>query len=295
MKVGLIGPNTQVQHIENLFKKMNVEYKNMNEIFENKGFIKKYYIYLKELKNVDCVYTIGIAFRINPRIIIPNILRKRTINHWIGSDILSARKNKNFKITQKFIDKNLSCSNLISKELHEMGINSDIVPIIPSGMNYNIAEMPTNHSVLVYLPEGNEEFYGLDFVKLLAEKYPEIKFNIVANSNKEILPLKNVCFLGKLTLEEMEKLYNEISILLRLPKHDGLSLMLLEALAKGKEVIYSFEFPYTYTIDNTSDLTNVFNDIINNPPRANYMANEFIVKNYNDKVAYEMLINAIKV
>lgn len=289
MKIGLIGPQTQVQHIVQLFKKNDVEYVVLNETFKKGNVLTKYVNYVKIIREVGVIYSIGIAFRINPKIIIPKIFGKKVINHWIGSDVLVAKRGKTSKINQLFIDKNLSCSSLIKEELNEMGIRSTLIPIIPSGLKYDIAKMPANHGVLVYLPEGKEEFYGLKYVELLANKFSNVLFYIVANTNSKLILLDNVIFMGKLGLVEMEKLYDKISILLRLPEHDGLSLMLIEALAKGKKVIYKYDFPHVYTIKNEEELVYIFKQIVEEEPTINYEANRFINENYNEEVIYEMI------
>jgi len=286
MKIGVFGPQFQSQHIIELLKHFHVDCIDINKTLSGENLIKKYKQFIKTISKVDTVYTIGQSFRFNPKIVISKILGKKVISHWIGSDILEAKKNRFHKINQWFIDINLSCSELIQNELFDMGIASELLPIIPAGMSYDIAIMPKRHSVLVYLPEGNEEFYGKKFVEFLALEYPDIEFKIVANTNKNILNFKNVFFLGRLSFDEMEKLYDEISILLRLPEHDGLSLMLLEALAKGKEVIYKYPFPYTHTASNLTELKIVFSKIVSSEPKVNYEANEYIRNNYNQCKIY---------
>ena len=53
----------------------------------------------------------------------------------------------------------------------------------------------------------------------------------------------NVEFLG--LQRDLDPVYRAASILIRVPPHDSLSAMVLEALAWGREVIYSRPFPYT--------------------------------------------------
>lgn len=298
MVIGILGPKNQAQHIMNLLRKNKIEYIDLSYYFKNPNLLirykNRYKNYINAVRKVDVVYGIGQAFRLNPKLILARLLRKPVINHWIGSDVLAARKNKMHRINQLFINTNLSCSMLIKDEIMEMGINSKLLPIIPSGMRYDVAKMPEEHSVLVYMPEGNELFYGKKYVEYLAREFPTVRFLIVANSNKELINLENVSFLGRLSLEEMESLYDEISILLRLPEHDGLSLMLLEALAKGKQVIYKYKFPYVYTVSEMNDLRKAFEDIIKKTPKINYEANEFIRNNYNEKVILDELMNILK-
>jgi hypothetical protein len=294
MKIGLLGPNTQVQHISKLFDQYQIEYVNLNDSLKMKNKFLRFLEFVKMIKDVDIVYGIYGGHNFNLRFGIAKIYGKKVINHWIGSDVLEAQKNRWYRINQLFININLSCSNLIKDEIKELGIDSIELPIIPSGLDYNLSEMPSQHAVLVYLPEGKEDFYGIDYIDFLAKKYEAIDFFIVANSNSELLPYKNVHFMGKLNLEEMEQLYKRISILIRLPRHDGLSLMLLEALAKGKEVIYIYDFPFVNTVKNLEELVECFEKIIESPPKINIDGHNYIKNNYNDRAVYERFMNIIK-
>ena len=297
MVVGIIGSKVHTQYIMNLLKKNRIEGVDLNNKLKGRNIIikfKNYISYIKTLRRVDMVYVIGQAAHINLRLIIAKLFKKIVINHWIGTDVLIARKKKiHRKINQFFIDVNLASAPWLKNELMELGINATLLPIIPAGMRYEVAKMPKEHSVLVYMPEGRESFYGKKYIEYLAKEFPNIRFFIVANSNKELIKLKNVTFLGKLSLNEMEALYDKISILIRLPEHDGLSLMLLEALVKGKQVIYKYKFPYVYTPLDINNLREIFEEIIKKPPRVNYEASEFIKNNYNEKVIFNELMNIL--
>ena len=66
----------------------------------------------------------------------------------------------------------------------------------------------------------------------------------------------NVRVLGQLPLEKMEALYNKVSICLRIHISDGLSMSVLEAMAKGKKVIWNCRYPFAYPGSTTKEICN---------------------------------------
>lgn len=176
-------------------------------------------------------------------------------------------------------------SELLVKELDEIGIKASRVPIVPFEFEFSLKKMPEKHSVLVYLPEGREEFYGKEIIKELIAKEPDIQFHIVAHNGMKELEYNNVKFYGYLNSEEMEKLYDEITILLRYPKHDGMSMMVIEALSKGKYVVYKYNHPYVETpkSENINDIYRSFKSIIDRPVSINKEGHEFVKKYYSQE------------
>lgn len=290
MKILLFG-STQIQHIKKLFESHGIDVVILNEEGSKKSLLGKIYAFFNQLKDVDIVYQVygGSSLKL---FLVSKLLKKRTIKHWIGTDVLEQRKNYNSivsKINNILTDINLSVSSLLQEELREIGIDSHEVPIIPSIMFSGISLMPDKHAVLVYAPEGRELFYGMDYVKELAKLYPEIQFHVVANSNDNLF-MDNVIFHGMLSLPEMNDIYDKISILFRFPEHDGLSMMLLEALAKGKHVIYPYPFPYVHTPASRhfSDIQACFENIISNPPEINYSGSDYVHDTFTDTKIFNL-------
>ena len=277
MRILLISFDTQKEQLKNMLDNSDIEVLELNN---NKGKIKKLIESIRKIIKSDIVYIGYGCYKRNIYLYLAKIFNKKVISHWIGTDVLLAKENKNFNKVLKYIDCNLTCSPVLKEELKEIGINAIEMPIVPNWNNTNYSELPVKHSVLVYMPEKKEEFYGLKYVKYAAETYPELKFYIVANDN-DILNLKNVQFLGRISHEKMEKLYDKITILLRMPKHDGLSLMLLEALIKGKEIIYSYKFPYTQYASSEEEVSDKINEIIQKQPEFNKLGHQYVLKNYN--------------
>ncbi len=291
MKILLYGTG-QTQHIKNLFESHGIDVICLGvEDSKKSSLVRKYSIF-KLVKEVDIVYRVYGSPLLEKRFLLSKLLKKRTLTHWIGSDVLEEQKNCNriaVKINRKTTDINLSGSSLLKDELRELGIDSHEVPIIPSILFSNTSLMPDKHSVLVYVPEGRESFYGMNHVKELANRHPEVKFHIVANSNDSLF-MDNVIFHGMLSLSEMNDIYDETSILFRFPEHDGLSMMLLEALAKGKHVIYPYNFPYVNTpaSRNFNDIHECFKSVIKDPPAINFGGSEYIHATYTDTKMFNL-------
>lgn len=297
MKIGFMGSNTQVINIINMLKKKNIECINLNEIIKDKNErrIIKLYKFIKAIKDIDIIYNIYNNFSIYKFFFIAKMFGVKTLNHWIGSDVLDAEKRKkNYIFNNSLVDLNLSCSLHIKKEIENLGVDSKVLPIIPFNIEYKIYKMPDKHRVLVYLPSDKENFYGIDYIKKLSNKYSDIKFYIVGNDKRDLICSENVEFKGNVSYEEMEKIYRKTSILIRMPKHDGLSLMVLEALGKGKEVIYNYSFPGTNLAKNQEQLEEKFEKIVNFPPEINDEGYNYVTENLNHEIISRKLVNIFK-
>lgn len=139
--------------------------------------------------------------------------------------------------------------------------------------------MPKKHAVLSYVPEGKENFYGLDKIRKIAKEFPNIKFYILAKKAKKE---KNIEYLGRIPIKKMNKLYSKISVLLRPTIHDGLSMMVLEALGKKKQVLWNQHFLYCNPISD-------YKKILSNPPRLNTLGADFVKREYNkERIIWEL-------
>jgi hypothetical protein len=117
----------------------------------------------------------------------------------------------------------------------------------------------------------------------VARFFPDINFIIAGTTAEEYQPLpENVKALG--WVEDMDSLYANVHLCVRIPEHDGLSTFILEALARGKDVIYKYPFDYCLQAENEMEFKNVlqsryslFMDGLwdSNRSGAEFIANEF--------------------
>lgn len=162
------------------------------------------------------------------------------IMYWHGTDVLLAQQRFNSKtFVKKYseVAHHFTDADWLQKELEELGINAQILPFKYVEGKRDVGKYE-KVSVLTYLAEGKEAFYGLNDILKLAFRFPEVVFTIVGSNGRGIDHTSNVIFKG--WCMEMDKLRKENAIFIRLTEHDGNALSVLEALSYGQEVIWNY-------------------------------------------------------
>lgn len=288
----LLTGSSQIEDIADLLSRRGYDTK----VVKSRGYAKLRYLlqyyfkYSMALLRTDYVYLVYAQPNNNIMLVLARLFKKKVVMHWIGTDVYNYVNG--IVPAKPYAGRihHITGSHLLHDELKDVGIVSDIIPIIPFRMKLDLMEMPKEHAALVYMPEGKEEFYRADLIRELAVRNPKVKFHIVANAGYEPLRLENVIFHGKLGIDEMNKLYHEISILVRLPEHDGLSMMVIEALAKGKQVLYRYRHPFVYTPEKfePDSIDAEFKRILAEEPVVNVQGHEYILEHYNENAMMDM-------
>lgn len=279
-KIGIVGPS-QIYH---LIPVLEQQYSvvNLQKILDEKtnGFVKLIkFVY--EASRIDVLYNVFNSPFSYKKFNLVKLFGVKTITHWIGTDVRYAVEGKTDLTKLHNVDKHVVCFEALQEDLYKLGISADILPITPFNLEFKIAEMPKSHAVIIYMPKGVEDDYGFDEIERVFPKYPNVPFYIVANDDKEkFAAYPNVYPLGRLTKDEMETLYNKVSIVVRIHISDGLSMSVLEGLAKGKKVVWNCKYPFAYPGSTTDEICNSLDEIFKNPPQADTEAHTFINKEY---------------
>ena len=85
------------------------------------------------------------------------------------------------------------------------------------------------------------------------------------------------------SLQEMAKLYNEISIVIRFPEHDSLSISIMEAMFKAKIIIYRYEQECTIQAKTLEEMIQRIEEQIQNPPHYNIAAREYALNHFTEE------------
>ncbi len=177
--------------------------------------------------------------------VLASIVRKPVLWHWIGSDVLSVSTNTSAfrrRLVDKFIVRggagHLADSPQLAEELRELGVSASVVRLLTKCMEAAVEPLPARPCVLAYWNDERMKFYGGDIVMQLAREFPQVEFKIVAANGVGVADAPpNVKFLGY--QKDLGPIYRQCTALIRLPEHDSLSAMVLEALARGRYVIYN--------------------------------------------------------
>ena len=273
----LITGSSQIQHIKPLYQSQGWI---CDEFTSCPGALRRKLRNLKKVLMADTIYAVFGTHTASFYWRVAGLLRKKRILHWIGTDVLIALGDAPGRLVRDYNHTlHLAGSELLQRELRTVGIESTVVPIVPTSIQFSPLPMPERHAVLAYIPETKEEFYGMPLLKEIARRYPDICFHITANSGShDKCPLPNISYEGTLDAAGMRELYGKCSILFRYPQHDGLSMMVLEALGTGRIVIYKYPFPFVKTPAGGTlpDVLAVFEDALSVPPQADHRAVDYV-------------------
>ena len=202
-------------------------------------------------------------------------MKKKIIIHWIGTDVYNALNSPKSKfITKKYkdlIDVHLAVHSRLVNELNSVGISCQEVPL-PTFRLYPVNPIPVKKKILVYLPDSRSDFFGKPVIDKLFDSFPELDFIVLPNSGKDYSRTNVTCLSW---VDNMEEIYRDIALFIRLPVHDGLPNSVIEALSMGRYVIYSQEFPYCEYASSFEEVkTNLMNILQKSSPNergANYV------------------------
>ncbi len=257
MRVIITGNKIDVWLLSKYFTTMDI---NFSTIYREDRRVGNLMGLVKQVLWCDLVHILslklcgveGIAW-----ILILSILRimgKKTIIHWMGTDVLDLSPTLGWCVS-KLVDRHLAYSTWLVEELRDKNVESTWLPVLPP-LEVVPTPLPREFTVLVYLGgnESNIDFYGNVELEGIVKELPDVRFLILGRvSNGDRIKSSNVQYLGGVGYEDMNAVYEKCTVLLRQTKHDGLAFMVLEALARGKYVVWSQKFPYCFEAVGISD------------------------------------------
>lgn len=217
------------------------------------------------------------------------LLRRSVILHWIGTDLHyiatdRAARERFCQDVLPYVGAHWTVSAENAAELQGvLGIESRVVPIVEYDLlAQNPPPLPPVAGCFMYTGEGEpyESFYGLPEFLQVAKTFPELSFSVLKHSGRGMGSVPgNVRFLG--WIEDMGKIYRDHAILIRLTRHDGLPKMVLEALAWGRQVVYSHPFPHCQRAHNVSEVVRCLTAFQEHGIRLNLPGRRFVAEHFS--------------
>lgn len=194
-----------------------------------------------------------LAFSWGGRITLGRFLRasrclgtKNVVILWCGSDVLYAQEEfaAGKKINSWVAERvHWAASPTLAEEVRSMGLSCEYVQVSFVQSLATPAKLPAKFSVLAYVPTiQRASLYGLDRILEVADALRSVEFTLVGLQQGENLK-------GPPNLKVYNRVDNlashieQASVIWRPVRHDaGISFLVLEALAQGRHVLYSYPF-----------------------------------------------------
>lgn len=165
---------------------------------------------------------------------------------WAGSDVIQAQQNpQDLQIIKEERFNHISDGPWLVDELALLGLTAEYEPLTAVSPGSAVKPFPARFSVLTYLPEPRRDFYGERLVYEVARRMPDVTFTVVGTGGRSGAAPGNVTFLGY--VDNMPDVIDSSCVLLRLPRHDGKSMLVLETLSRARHVVWNYEFPHVRT------------------------------------------------
>lgn len=204
-----------------------------------------------------------LAYQIGGRVSLGKFLRaakllgkNKVVMHWVGSDVVDERRALAEGRAEPWVTQTLhhwAESDWMLREVTSLGVPCELVPLPSSRVPDHPAPLPSDFSVLVYMPAvSRASLYGLDRILEAARALPHVPFELVGLKEGAIPdPPPNLRIHGR--IPNLTEFYRRASALWRPVRHDGLSFMVLEALGHGRHVLWTYAFPGCVQVTTASD------------------------------------------
>jgi len=216
-------------------------------------YLNTYYKKTDKLKALYRIPSADIVFSINGSLDRSNTfdlaLRNRVplVMMWVGSDVQQATETVKKGVSHEKYRKEAVhfCEvDWIRSELAEIGIDATVQNFAAFQHSGELAPFASDRlQVCCYINDRVPDFYGMQELLRLTNRFPEITFHVVGSHVPDYHPLpSNIITHG--WIDSIAPVLNQCQVTLRFPGHDGLATFVLESLLQGKHVLYKYPFPH---------------------------------------------------
>jgi hypothetical protein len=201
---------------------------------------------VRDLARCDLAYTWGGRISMGKFLWAARLLGKqKLIMLWSGSDVLYAQGEYAKGVRTPWVNGvvHWAVSPWIADEVKELGIpceyvQASFVDVIPQPK-----PLPKNFSVLLFVRGvAKTELYGWDRMLEVAQALPHIDFHLCGLHDGESLQVSENIKIHN-WMNDLTPLLEEITVVYRPVRHDGLSFTVLEALSHGRHILYTYPLP----------------------------------------------------
>jgi hypothetical protein len=180
--------------------------------------------------------------------------RAARAHYWLGTDVLNTVEEfaagtiRRGALSSSRADLHLADAPWLAEELKTVGLQAAVASVPqPYRAPDTVPPLPDRFSVLTYLSADRFEFYGGEAILEVARRMPDVRFDVVGRTDDPTgLAPANVHWHG--WVADMQRVYADATVVVRIPRHDGLGATVIEALLNARHVVYTHEVPFVRTI-----------------------------------------------
>src|SRR5206468_2826437 len=146
---------------------------------------------------------------------------------------------------------NVSDGPWLVDELADIGDKAEHLPVTAVAAANPPQPLRSAFRDLSYLPDPRPEFYRDARVYAIAGAMLDVEFAVTGAGGRNPAAPPNVRFLGYVS--DTAAQIDASPVLLRLPDHDGKSMLVLETLARARHVVWTHEFPGVHAVKDTAE------------------------------------------
>lgn len=191
----------------------------------------------------------GFLISTTPAILIAKLFGKKTVlNYHHGGAEDHIKKWRNALPTIKLFDRIVTPSNFLVDVFAKFGLSATAIFNVVNTEKYRFRDRKNLRPF--FLSNRNfDELYNVGCIlrafRLIQDKYPQAELIVAGDGEERFklekltrdLKLKNVKFLGRVTQDEMPKLYGRADIYLNSPNIDNMPSSIIEAFASGTPIV----------------------------------------------------------
>jgi hypothetical protein len=176
-------------------------------------------------------------------------------HYWLGTDVLNTLEEaaagtlRRRTVAASRDDLHIADAPWLAQELETVGLRAEVASVPqPYRASDLVPALPERFRVLTYISADRFEFYGGDTILAAARRLPDVHFDVVGRADDPTgSGLANVEWHG--WVSDMSRYYAETTVVLRIPRHDGLGATVIEGLLNARHVIYTYEMPFVRRIE----------------------------------------------
>ena len=176
-------------------------------------------------------------------------------HYWLGSDVMDTIAEARAGTLRKAAvaaardDIHVADGPWLVSELAVVGLTAQDVHVPQPHLCPDVPPpLPSAFRVLTYLPGDRFEFYGGKTVIEAARRLPDVAFDVVGPTGSTPREAtRNVAWHG--WVSGMSAMYGRATVVVRIPRHDGLGATVVEGLLHARHVIYSYPLPFVRQLE----------------------------------------------